>query len=66
MEWVFSWYLTIGLLWLLASAACIALVAINPPDREDELLAAMLRDGLDPEADDLADERLAPTTIGPA
>ena len=54
MDVIGSWYVTFGLVWLLAIAFFVGVVAINPPDPEDELLQAWLRDGPDPERDEAA------------
>lgn len=60
MDWLGSWQLTLVFLWLLGALSVVAIVAINPADDEDELLKDWLRDGFDPDSNDV---KLNPHTI---
>ncbi|HVL56138.1 MAG TPA: hypothetical protein VM491_06515 [Burkholderiaceae bacterium] len=44
MEWLDSWLFTLGILWFVGIAFFVALVSINPPDREEELVKDLLQE----------------------
>ncbi len=45
MEWFDSWVFVAAVLWVVASVFVVAIVAINPPEHEDQLIKDWLREG---------------------